>query len=101
MVSPLAAAKAYLTIQNGGLAGPKGPVASEGPDFGELVQNAIKDVAQSSRQAEAKMVAQTQGKADLVDVVTAVASAQASLETMLSIRDQAISAYKEILQMPI
>ena len=47
------------------------------------------------------MAAHTQGRAQLVDVVTAVSSAQASLETVMAVRDQVISAYKEIMAMPI
>jgi flagellar hook-basal body complex protein FliE len=47
------------------------------------------------------MAAHAAGKADLVDVVTSVASAETSLETVMSIRDQVISAYQEILRMPI
>ena len=59
------------------------------------------DAVSASRNAEAKMSAHTQGRAELVDVVTAVASAQSSLETVMAVRDQVISAYKEILAMPI
>ena len=43
----------------------------------------------------------SEGKAELVDVVTAISSAEASLETVMSIRDQVISAYQEIMRMPI
>jgi flagellar hook-basal body complex protein FliE len=42
-----------------------------------------------------------QGKTDLINVVTAVSSAEASLDTMVSIRDQVISAYQQIMAMPI
>ena len=34
-------------------------------------------------------------------VVTAVASAQTSLETAMAVRDQVIAAYQEIMRMPI
>ena len=37
----------------------------------------------------------------VVDVATALTSAQASLETVMAVRDQVISAYQEILRMPI
>ena len=42
-----------------------------------------------------------QGQGNLIDVVTALSSAEASLETVISVRDQVISAYKEIMAMPI
>ena len=47
------------------------------------------------------MTAQIQGRGELIDVVTAVASAEASLETVMAVRDQVISAYQEIMRMPI
>jgi flagellar hook-basal body complex protein FliE len=47
------------------------------------------------------MQAQVQGKANLVDVVTAISSAQTSLQTVLAVRDQVIAAYQQIMQMPI
>ena len=103
MVSSLIAAKAYAAVQSqaaGGLGGGMS-MAKAGPGFGELVQNAITDTINSSRNAERQIKAQVQGKADLVDVVTAISSAETSLETIMSVRDQAISAYQEIMRMPI
>ncbi len=47
------------------------------------------------------MAAQVQGNAELIDVVTAISAAEASLETMLAVRDQVIAAYQEIMRMPI
>jgi flagellar hook-basal body complex protein FliE len=37
----------------------------------------------------------------MVDVVTAVSSAQSSLTTMMAVRDQVISAYQSIMSMPV
>ena len=103
MTSPMLAARAYAAIQNG--ASPAKSAAaqplSDGPDFADLVKGAVNDVVSSSRHAEGQMMAHAKGKAELVDVVTAVASAQASLETVMAVRDQVISAYQEIMRMPI
>jgi flagellar hook-basal body complex protein FliE len=41
------------------------------------------------------------GKGDLVDVVTAVAAAEATMETVIAVRDEVIKAYQEIMRMPI
>ncbi|MGC1302630.1 MAG: flagellar hook-basal body complex protein FliE [Caulobacteraceae bacterium] len=101
MVSPLIAARAYASVQNGAKPPGGAPAAEEGPDFGQLVKNAMNDMVSTSRTAEKQMVAQTQGKADLVDVVTAISSAQTSLSTMLAVRDQVIQAYQSVLNMPI
>ena len=103
MMTAMAAAKAYASAA-AQLAPPaaKAPgAAGEGPDFAQMVSKAVSDVSSTSRNAETQMMAQTQGKVDLVDVVTAISSAQASLETVMAVRDQVISAYKEIMAMPI
>ena len=102
MVSPMLAARAYQAVQNGGAKPSGGAAPLDGaPDFGQLVTSAMNDVVSSSRLAETKMAAHTQGKADLVDVVTSISSAQSSLETMLAVRDQVIQAYQSIMNMPI
>jgi flagellar hook-basal body complex protein FliE len=41
------------------------------------------------------------GKADYADVVTAVANADVALQTVVTVRDKIISAYQDILKMPI
>lgn len=107
MVAPLIAAKAYAAAQTqagrglGGLGGDAAAGLSDGGGFGDLVKNAMDEVMQSTRNAETQMKAQVQGKAELLDVVTAISSAEASLETVMAVRDQVISAYQEIMRMPI
>lgn len=103
MMTAMAAARAYASVAaQAGAQPPKSSGVEEaGPDFAQLVSKAVNDVATTSRHAETQMMAQAQGKADLVDVVTAISSAQASLETVMAVRDQVISAYKEIMAMPI
>jgi flagellar hook-basal body complex protein FliE len=106
MVAPMLAAKAYaaaLSHTSGVTTGSAVGGAAHGADggFDAILKNAMTDAVQSSRQAETQMVNQVQGKADLVDVATAISSAQASLETVMAVRDQVISAYQEIMRMPI
>jgi flagellar hook-basal body complex protein FliE len=74
---------------------------ADGTSFASLVQNAMSDAVQASKAAETQMAAQVQGKAELIDVVTAVSAAEASLETVMAVRDQVIAAYQEIMRMPI
>ena len=103
MMSPLAAAKAYSQIQGGPGPALKGlaPSSASAPDFAQLVKGAMNDISSTGRVAEHQMTAHANGRAELIDVVTAVASAQSSLETALAVRDQVISAYQEIMRMPI
>ena len=108
MVAPLLAAKAYAAVQAqasaltqaaSGAADAQGAQAAGG--FGDILKNALNEAVQSSRHAEQQMTAQVQGKANLVDVVTAISSAQTSLTTMMAIRDQMIASYQQIMAMQI
>ena len=78
-----------------------GSVAAPGGSFGQLLSGVLNDAVNSGRAAEAKTASVAQGKGDLVDVVTAVNSAEMSLETVVAIRDRVISAYQDIMRMPI
>ncbi len=108
MANPISAANAYAAMQKvaaGGIQPQKAAAALGGGvgggDFGALVQQFVGGTADSARKAEAKMVQATAGKADLVEVVTAVAESEAALETLVAVRDRVIAAYEEIMRMPI
>ena len=104
MMTPLAAANAYAAAQKAIGVDP-GAVGQEsgsvGGGFADLLKSAMTDAMKASKNAETQMANQVQGKAQLVDVVTAVSAAESSLETVMAIRDQVISAYQEIMRMPI
>jgi flagellar hook-basal body complex protein FliE len=78
-----------------------GAAPAAGGDFASLIQSAVGNVAQSGKAAEAQAMAAAAGKADIVDVVTAVAESEAALETLVAVRDRVIAAYEEIMRMPI
>ena len=107
MVAPFAAAKAYAQIQAqaANITSAATPAnharGAEGAGFADILKSAMSDAVQSGHKAEAQMIAQAKGKADLIDVATAIQSAQASLQTVMAVRDQVISAYKEIMAMPL
>jgi flagellar hook-basal body complex protein FliE len=102
MITPLAVAKAYAAAQSSGAsAAAAAPPAAGASQFAQMLQHAMGDAVQASKTAEHQMAAQIQGKAELVDVVTAISSAETSLETVMAVRDQVISAYQEIMRMPI
>jgi len=111
MITPLAAAKAYASAQKGvgvggagdaaGMPSLSGPAAGAQGGFGDILKSAMTDAMAASKNAERQMAAQVAGKAELIDVVTAISAAEASLETVIAVRDQVISAYQEIMRMPI
>lgn len=101
MITALAAAKAYAATQKTTGVDPGFGAQSAGGGFGELLKSAMTDAMRASKTAETQIAAQVQGKAELVDVVTSISAAETSLETVMAVRDQVISAYQEIMRMPI
>lgn len=77
--------------------------AKAGPNasFGEMLGNMFDTAVEASRKSEAVSAQSIQGKADLIDVVTAVNNAEMAVETLVAVRDRVVSAYQEILRMPI
>ena len=72
-----------------------------GMDFGQMVKEAVDTVVDKGQQADEKTMGMIEGKTGVVDVVTAVAETEVALETMVAVRDRVISAYEEIMRMPI
>ena len=100
-MNPMMAAKAYAAVQGGAMPSAPSAAATQGPGFSELLQGVMNSTTQQTRGAETQMAQMVQGQGSLIDVVTAVSSAEASLETVMAVRDQVISAYQEIMRMPI
>ena len=99
-MNPLMAAKAYAAVQGGAM--PAAPTAGPAQSgFADMLTSVMGDMTQTTRAAETQMTSMVQGQGSLIDVVTAVSSAEASLETVMAVRDQVISAYQEIMRMPI
>jgi flagellar hook-basal body complex protein FliE len=102
MITPLMAAKAYAAAgQAPGLGQMPGAGETQGADFGAMLKGVMNDAVQTTKTAEMQIAAGAQGKAEMIDVVTAIASAESSLETVMAVRDQVIAAYQEIMRMPI
>ncbi len=75
--------------------------ATQTPDFGKLLSEQVQGVVDAGKVAEAKSLDMVNGKADMVDVVTAMTQAELAMETMVTVRDKVIAAYEEIMRMPI
>ncbi len=75
--------------------------AISGAPFGQMLDAALSKTTEAAATAENAVASATMGNADLVDVVTCIAAAEATLETVVAVRDQVISAYQEVMRMPI
>lgn len=73
----------------------------QGGSFIDLLSNALQGASETGYKSEAIATKAISGKADLTDVVTAVAEAENALNTVVAIRDRVITAYQEIIKMPI
>jgi flagellar hook-basal body complex protein FliE len=72
-----------------------------GPSFGALLKDAIGSVLESGRKSDTQTVAMAAGKANVMDVVTAVADTDVAVSTLVSVRDRVIQSYEDIMKMPI
>jgi flagellar hook-basal body complex protein FliE len=61
----------------------------------------VGSLVDAGHKTDAQAQALAIGKANIVDVVTAVAETEVAIETMVSVRDRMIAAYEEIMRMPI
>ncbi|WP_029583702.1 flagellar hook-basal body complex protein FliE [Bradyrhizobium sp. URHD0069] len=102
MASPTVAASAYANlarILDTGGAG-KGSETG-GPSFGAVLKEAIGSVMDAGKKSDAQAVAMASGKANVMDVVTAVAETDVAVSTLVSVRDRVIQSYEDIMRMPI
>ena len=79
------------------------PGGSLKPDqsFTSLLAQAMDSVGDAGKAADTAAVNSTAGRTDMVDLVTAVAESETAMQTLISVRDRVISAYEEIMRMPI
>jgi flagellar hook-basal body complex protein FliE len=113
MATPGIAANAYASLARitdpaGGLGGGGlkgiaglGKEGGGGPAFGELLKTAVDSLGKSAKQSDAQTTAMAAGKANIVDVVTAVAETEVAIDALVAVRDRVIQAYEEIMKMPI
>lgn len=100
-----AAANAYAALQRIGEQAAKisgvTPVDNAGPNFSGILKDVLNSVADSAKKSDVQTQAVAAGKANMVDVVTAVAETETAVQTLVSVRDKVIAAYEDILKMPI
>ena len=103
MASPTVAANAYAALsrimESGGAE--KSTQSAGGQSFSALLKDAVGSVLDAGKKSDAQTTAMAAGKANMVDVVTAVTETEVAIEALVSVRDKVIQAYEEILRMPI
>ncbi len=69
--------------------------------FASMLNSVVTQAEKDNKYAELMSMKAIQGTADMQDVVMAVSNAEIALQTVVAVRDKVISAYQEIMQMPI
>ena len=72
-----------------------------GQSFASLLKDAVGSVLDSRPQVGRAGDRDGLGKANMMDVVTAVAETDVAVSTLVSVRDKVIPAYEDIMKMPI
>ncbi len=75
--------------------------AEGGPKFADLVRDAVASGMDAAKASETVGIQAAAQQGELIDIVTAVANAELTLETVVAIRDQVIQAYQDVIRMPI
>jgi len=105
MTTPTVAANAYATLArlHDPTAAMKGATETPGAGggFGDMLKNAIGALNQAAKASDTQTQAMAAGKANIVDVVTAVAETEVAIDALVSVRDRVIQSYEEIMRMPI
>ncbi len=104
MASPSVAANAYANLARilDGVSPAKSSESdASGPSFASVLKDALGSVMEAGRKSDAQTVAMASGKANVMDVVTAVAETDVAVSTLVSVRDRVIQSYEDIMKMTI
>jgi flagellar hook-basal body complex protein FliE len=93
-ITPSTAANAYAKVDRGDTGG-------AGGSFGSVLQNALNGAIETGHTAETSAMQAISGEGNLTDVVTALSRAELALQTATAVRDRVVSAYQDIMKMPI
>ena len=74
---------------------------TQGPSFDQALAQVIGSAVDTLQAGEAVAIQGVEGAVSPMKVVDSVMAAQRSLQTVLAIRDKAVSAYQEIARMAI
>jgi len=72
-----------------------------GASFGDILKDSLTTAVDTQYKSEQMSAAAVTGQANMTDVIQAVTDAEMTLNTVLAVRDRVISAYQEIMRMPV
>jgi flagellar hook-basal body complex protein FliE len=100
IANPAAAANAYANMAKSvGLGTAEGE--AQKLSFGDILKNSVVNSIETMQRGERMSAQAVMGNASLPDVVRAINAADSTLNTVVAVRDRLITAYQEIMRMPI
>ncbi len=72
--------------------------SSDGASFAKFMQGGLDDFISTQKQSEAMTQQAANGKANTLDVITAVNNAEMTLTTIVNVRDKFVQALQEIMR---
>ncbi len=100
MVTINSALQAYNNAA-GNIAPASSQSSGKGGQFADMLNGFIDNTMGSIKKSESLSRDAIMGKPDLPNLVTAINEAEMTLQTMVNVRDRVITAYQEIMRMPI
>ena len=85
-----------------GPSSPSGAGASQNSSFSDMITKGLQSVSSTERNADSLVQGLAAGKpVQAADVMIATSKASLSVQMLVAVRDQAVSAYKDIMNMPV
>lgn len=75
--------------------------ASGGASFGDMLEQSMRGAIDKGKMSEQKSVEAIFRKTDLPELVTAIQEAEVALQAVASVRNRVITAYQDIIKMPV
>jgi len=95
-IAPVGGAAAAAAAYRGTAAAP-----AAGADFGGVLKRAMEGAVDATRTADAAGTGAMLGTVGITDTVLAVGRAELALQTAVALRDRVVSAYQDVMRMPI
>ena len=102
-IPPLGAvAPVRSPFRTSGVSSPLAPAAAQGSSFSDMMSKGLQSVSASENNADSMVQGLAAGKPiQAADVMIATSKASLSVQMLVAVRDQALGAYKEIMNMQV
>ena len=81
------------------VAGSPESAPGQGPAFGDLLRNAIREANQLQHSADAAIQGLSEDGSNVAEVMTAVEKADLAFRTLMQVRNKLVDAYEELMRL--